>query len=157
MCLTDLRQKKEKYSLIAGYILYFAKQSWWWCRLFVSHDPRMMGGQGFRLRTPCRKKQKIWLISLWFQTFIQDSHFWLYFTKCFSFSLGINQDQKCLVLNLADCCNQQNTDIYTLCGVVLCSYLWPLTSPVVKGQVRGGISAKQINKASQKKSTNTSY
>ena len=36
MCSTDLRQKREKYSLIVDYILYFAKkQSWWFCRLLL--------------------------------------------------------------------------------------------------------------------------
>lgn len=56
MCLTDLRQKREKYSLIAGYILYFTKtvlmvlSSFFF---FVSRHPHVMGCQGFRLRTPC--------------------------------------------------------------------------------------------------------
>lgn len=43
MCLTDLRQKREKYSLIVDHILYFAKtvlvilSSWFFCLSLLIH------------------------------------------------------------------------------------------------------------------------
>lgn len=70
MCSTDLRQKREKYCLIAGYILYFAKNSpgdtgvFFFFSFRLSHSIHVCwSAEVFRLRTPWgRKEQK--LISL---------------------------------------------------------------------------------------------